>query len=182
MFASASSAVWTCVMLPFSNRSLASKMSWGFRPYAVVALMKFVRFSSCDHTNFKQDQQQCVHRIYVIISLILNAPFKNKQSCGRNNSLYLQRSAIFNRGSIFFFFNTVTGSTLGKKPVLETSSKAVAVKAKQACNMSLTLEQTWFSVMTSQLTEKHNATAQEHLVCCYLLAMYKCKSPTTCKN
>lgn len=32
MLASASSVVWTCVMLPFSNRSLASKMSWGFRP------------------------------------------------------------------------------------------------------------------------------------------------------
>lgn len=32
MLARASSVVWTCVMLPFSNRSLASKMSWGFRP------------------------------------------------------------------------------------------------------------------------------------------------------
>lgn len=46
MLASASSVVWTWVMLPFSNRSLASKMSWGFRPYIVMALMKCVRFSS----------------------------------------------------------------------------------------------------------------------------------------
>lgn len=46
MLARASRVVWTCVMLPFSNRSLASKISWGFKPYTVRALMKFVRFSS----------------------------------------------------------------------------------------------------------------------------------------
>lgn len=47
MLASASSVVWTWVMFPFSNRSLASKMSLGFRPYARMPLMKFPRFSSC---------------------------------------------------------------------------------------------------------------------------------------
>jgi hypothetical protein len=35
-------------MFPFSKRSLASKMSWGFIPYAWMALMKFPIFSSCE--------------------------------------------------------------------------------------------------------------------------------------
>lgn len=51
MLASASSVVCTCVMLPFSNRSLASKISWGFRPYSLIALVKFVRFSSWNKIN-----------------------------------------------------------------------------------------------------------------------------------
>lgn len=46
MPARASSVVWTCVMFPFSNRSFASNMSFGFRPYARMALMKLPRFSS----------------------------------------------------------------------------------------------------------------------------------------
>lgn len=36
----------TWVWLVFSNRSLASNMSWGFTPYLVVALMKLPMFSS----------------------------------------------------------------------------------------------------------------------------------------
>ena len=36
----------TCVWLVFSNRSLASKISWGFTPYLVMALMKLPMFSS----------------------------------------------------------------------------------------------------------------------------------------
>lgn len=46
MPARASSVVWTWVMFPFSNRSLASNMSFGFKPYARMALMKLPRFSS----------------------------------------------------------------------------------------------------------------------------------------
>ena len=46
MLASANSVVWTCVMLPLSNRSFASNISWGLRPYMVMALVKVVRFSS----------------------------------------------------------------------------------------------------------------------------------------
>lgn len=36
----------TWVWLVFSNRSLASKMSWGLTPYLVMALMKLPMFSS----------------------------------------------------------------------------------------------------------------------------------------
>lgn len=47
MLASARSVDCTCVWFVFSNRSLASKMSWGFTPYLVTALMKLPMFSSC---------------------------------------------------------------------------------------------------------------------------------------
>lgn len=47
MLANARRVVCTWVMFPFSNRSLASKMSLGLRPYVRIALMKFPRFSSC---------------------------------------------------------------------------------------------------------------------------------------
>lgn len=46
MLARARSVDCTWVWLVFSNRSLASKMSWGFTPYLVMALMKLPMFSS----------------------------------------------------------------------------------------------------------------------------------------
>lgn len=58
MPARASSVVWTCVMFPFSNRSLASNMSFGFMPYARMALMKLPRFSSYVNNRRKKKEKK----------------------------------------------------------------------------------------------------------------------------
>lgn len=47
--ARAMSVLWTWVWLTFSKRSLASKISWGFRPYSTMARTKFPMFSSCEN-------------------------------------------------------------------------------------------------------------------------------------
>lgn len=94
MLARASSVVWTCVMFPFSNRSLASKISWGFRPYVVVALIKLVRFSSLKKKThqFKLnylDKNSTIWagfkkkevRSFLCLHSILSCPINKTQSC-----------------------------------------------------------------------------------------------------
>lgn len=55
MLARAIRVDWTWVWFVFSKRSLASKMSWGFTPYLVMALMKLPMFSSCKTGEARQN-------------------------------------------------------------------------------------------------------------------------------